>query len=378
MPTGTIRLWGRRSGDRRRRAWCQSTFSRSAFRCRKARFGPNPWRPAAGSRGPWRRPHRAPVNRRPRGTFTSLQAGPSDAHDQQTGISRRQPIRTWSTARGAPGDRRRPARLAARSARGRHACRRAPPRGSPCCWGGRSFSGDEHAYREDDEHDFAPHVPAYPGGGSLAGALPGLAFAAPGRGRQRLVLVILRGGLDGLAAVAPYGDPDYERSRGGLALGPPGGRQGAHDLDGFFALHPMLETLHGRYLDGELAVFHAVATPYRKRSHFDAQNVLELGLATPHASHQGWLNRCLPMLAAGGGNPPQDYAMAIGQALPLVLRGPESAASWAPARLPGPGDDLLDRLRALRRRRLPGTASRERIECRSHGRRRYARAKPAR
>ncbi len=67
--------------------------------------------------------------------------------------------------------------------------------------------------------------------GSLAGALPGLAFAAPGRGRQRLVLVILRGGLDGLAAVVPYGDPAYESARRGLALAPPDDREGLRDLD---------------------------------------------------------------------------------------------------------------------------------------------------
>lgn len=182
--------------------------------------------------------------------------------------------------------------------------------------------------------------------GSLAGALPGLAFAAPGRGQQRLVLIILRGGLDGLAAVAPYGDADYERARGGLALEPPGGAQGLRDLDGFFALHPMLGTLHNQFHRGELSVVHAVASAYRKRSHFDAQNVLELGLATPHASRQGWLNRSLPLLG-GGADHSEDYAMAIGQSVPLVLRGPEDVGSWAPSRLPGPDDDLMERLAAL-------------------------------
>jgi uncharacterized protein (DUF1501 family) len=183
--------------------------------------------------------------------------------------------------------------------------------------------------------------------GSLAGTLPGLAFAAPGRGHQRLVLVILRGGLDGLAAVAPYGDPHYQRARGGLALTPPGGDGGLLDLDGFFALHPMLGTLHAQFQRGELAVVHAVASPYRERSHFDAQNVLELGLATPHASRQGWLNRALPMVGAAGAERFEDYAMAIGQAVPLILRGPENVGSWAPSRLPGPDDDLMSRLSAL-------------------------------
>ena len=183
--------------------------------------------------------------------------------------------------------------------------------------------------------------------GTLAGAFPGLAFAAPGRGRQRLVLVILRGGLDGLAALAPYGDPAYESARGGLALEPPGGREGLLDLDGFFALHPMLGTLHVHHQRGELTAVHAVASPYRKRSHFDAQNVLELGLSTPHASRQGWLNRALPLLGSAGEQRSEDYAMAIGQAVPLVLQGSENVGSWAPARLPGPDGDLMDRLSAL-------------------------------
>ena len=183
--------------------------------------------------------------------------------------------------------------------------------------------------------------------GTLASAFPGLAFAAPGRGQQRLVLVILRGGLDGLAAVAPHGDPAYERARSGLALEPPGSREGLLDLDGFFALHPMLGTLHTHHQRGEFTAVHAVASPYRERSHFDAQNVLELGLSTPHASHQGWLNRSLPLMGSAAEHRSEDYAMAIGQAVPLVLQGPENVGSWAPARLPGPDGDLMDRLAAL-------------------------------
>jgi uncharacterized protein (DUF1501 family) len=91
-------------------------------------------------------------------------------------------------------------------------------------------------------------------------------------------------------------------------------------------------------------VVHAVASPYRERSHFDAQNVLEVGLPTPHAARQGWLNRALPMLGDGHD---EDYAMAIGQAVPLVLRGPERVGSWAPSRLPGPSEDLMARLATL-------------------------------
>src|SRR5204862_47562 len=87
----------------------------------------------------------------------------------------------------------------------------------------------------------------------------------------RFVIVILRGALDGLAAVAPYGEPQYRSLRGALALDSPGSTGGALKLDGLFALHPSLTNLHAMYAAKELAVLHAVATPYRERSHFDAQ-----------------------------------------------------------------------------------------------------------
>ena len=181
-------------------------------------------------------------------------------------------------------------------------------------------------------------------GSLITAAWPGLCLANTGMGQRRFVLVILRGGLDGLSAVAPYGDRDYEDARKGLALAPPGASHGVLDLDGYFGLHPRLTTLHEHYGRGELAAVHAVATPYRKRSHFDAQNVLELGLASPHQSRQGWLNRALARLDTGTRGDRDSYAMAIGQSLPLVLRGPEKAASWAPSSLPGPDEELMARL----------------------------------
>ena len=91
----------------------------------------------------------------------------------------------------------------------------------------------------------------------------------------RFVIVILRGALDGLAAVAPYGDSQYKSLRGSLALDSPGTTGGVLKLDGLFGLHPSLTSLHAMYQAKELAILHAVATPYRERSHFDAQKVLE-------------------------------------------------------------------------------------------------------
>lgn len=161
------------------------------------------------------------------------------------------------------------------------------------------------------------------------------ALAAP-VAERRLVVIVLRGGMDGLHAVPPLGDPSYETARGGLALK----AEAAPRLDATFALHPALAPLQPLWQARELAVVHAVASPYRERSHFDGQDVLESGGARPHALHDGWLNRA----AAALGNPP---ALAVSQALPLLLRGPAKASSWAPSPLPGLPPTRLAALRAL-------------------------------
>jgi len=100
--------------------------------------------------------------------------------------------------------------------------------------------------------------------------------------------------------VPPYAEPAYAQLRGSLALSKPGTTDGALDLDGTFGLHPALENFHAMYRAREALVLHAAATPYRERSHFDAQNVLEDGGTAPNASGGGWLNRALSALAAAG------------------------------------------------------------------------------
>ncbi|HEU4617208.1 MAG TPA: DUF1501 domain-containing protein [Gammaproteobacteria bacterium] len=160
----------------------------------------------------------------------------------------------------------------------------------------------------------------------------------------RFVLVILRGGLDGLAAVPPYGEPRYRALRGSLALDAPGGETGALPLDGLFGLHPSLVNLHEMYRANELAVLHAVATPYRDRSHFDAQKVLEAGGIAPSAADGGWLNRALGGLAKSGA---KREAIALAESLPLVLRGDFAASTWSPSHLPGADEDTLARVRML-------------------------------
>ncbi|MEE4302089.1 MAG: DUF1501 domain-containing protein [Pseudomonadales bacterium] len=187
------------------------------------------------------------------------------------------------------------------------------------------------------------------GAGGLTAALTSgsVAFAAPGAAASRFVFVLLRGGLDGLSAVPAWGDPDFERARAGIALAPPGAPRGALDLDGFFGLHPELPQLHARWQAGELAVLHAHCGPYRERSHFDAQNVLEHGGLQPYGLRTGWLNRAIAELDARDAVEAGARGIAIASAMPLALRGDATVTSWAPSILPSPEADLLDRVERM-------------------------------
>jgi uncharacterized protein (DUF1501 family) len=158
----------------------------------------------------------------------------------------------------------------------------------------------------------------------------------------RFVLVILRGALDGLAAVPAYGDGAYASKRGGLAITAP-----QLKLDGMFALNPSLTQLHERFQFKELIVFQAVASPYRERSHFDGQDLLENGTSTPKSAHDGWLNRALPLLPEAKQRATDRLALALAQNVPLVLRGDARVGSWAPSRLPDTDSDTLRRIADL-------------------------------
>ncbi len=144
---------------------------------------------------------------------------------------------------------------------------------------------------------------------------------------QRLAVVILRGAMDGLSAVVPYGDPDLAKWRPELL--PPGLGQagGLLDLGGFYGLHPSLVGMHGLYQAGELLPVHAVAGHYRSRSHFEAQDYLESG--SDQRMDSGWLNRVLSLMP-NRVMPGQDPAVAASVTVPLLLRGPVGVATWAP------------------------------------------------
>jgi uncharacterized protein (DUF1501 family) len=185
------------------------------------------------------------------------------------------------------------------------------------------------------------------GSGALAAsaALPNVLFARTG-GSSRLVVVILRGALDGLAAVPPYADPDYASLHRELAIAAPGAADGALALNNTFGLHPSLGYLHERYTAGELIVFNAVASPYRDRSHFDGQNVLENGFTKPAGAADGWLNRALAALPRRADGP-GERAVAISQNVPLILRGEAPVISKSPQATQGLDEELLMRLADL-------------------------------
>lgn len=175
------------------------------------------------------------------------------------------------------------------------------------------------------------------GMGSLLVA-PQIAFARVVSNR-RFVFVIQRGAADGLSLVPPYGDPAYGGLRGALAE--TGGQ--AIKLDGLFALHPALTQIGGMYAKKQALFVHAVASPYRERSHFDGQNVLETGGSAPYRVKEGWINRLVAQLPKAGG----EDAIAFAPTVPLALRGAASVTSYAPSALPQAPDDLLARVGQL-------------------------------
>jgi len=170
-----------------------------------------------------------------------------------------------------------------------------------------------------------------------------VAFARTDERRPRFVLIIMRGALDGLATVPPYGDRDYAALRGEFALRAPGEAGGALPLDGFFGLHPSLAFLQQCYAARELTVLHALASPYRERSHFDGQDVLENGSPRARALTSGWLNRALASSPPSG----QEAGVALGQNVPLVMRGPAAVTSWSASKLGALDEDTLARITDL-------------------------------
>ena len=176
------------------------------------------------------------------------------------------------------------------------------------------------------------------GAAGLLGVWPALgrhARAATPQPQVALAVVMLRGALDGLAAVPAVGDPHWRALR-------PTDENQPLPLGGDFALHPALANLARWHQQGELLTLHAVASPYRERSHFDAQQQLESGGTRPFELSTGWLGRALQSSGRAG--------LALGAAMPLGLRGADRAGTWTPPRGPATPSDWLDRVAALYQR----------------------------
>lgn len=175
-------------------------------------------------------------------------------------------------------------------------------------------------------------------GGLATFALPRVTFAQV-RQPGRFVFVLLRGGFDGLAAVVPYGDPDYRGLRGAMAFE----ESDLVTLDDTFALAPGLAPFREFWEQQELVVLHAMAIPYRTRSHFDGQAILETGIDRPMGSADGWLNRLLQVM------PGERSGIAIASGLPRSMTGPVDVRTWSPTQLGVVDDGYLDRLSVLYR-----------------------------
>ncbi|QNQ10533.1 DUF1501 domain-containing protein [Sphingomonas alpina] len=173
--------------------------------------------------------------------------------------------------------------------------------------------------------------------GTLALFAPRIAWARA-ETDKRFVFIIQRGAADGLGTIAPVGDPGFAGARGPLAVD----FDNAAKLDSMFALHPALAIVGGLYQRKQALFAHAIASPYRDRSHFDGQNVLETGGAGAYRLKDGWMNRMLGVIPSG-----EARAIAVASAVPMALRGSHEVSSYAPSSLPDASDDLLQRVTML-------------------------------
>lgn len=163
----------------------------------------------------------------------------------------------------------------------------------------------------------------------LAYGTPKARAHANGDGAPRMVVVFLRGAVDGLNVVVPHGDHAYYQARPGIAVARPGMPNGAIDLTGYFGLHPSLRPLMPYWESGQLAFVHASGSPDGSRSHFEAQDYMETGTPGQHNTRDGWMNRLEATL------PPSDspvQALTLGEAIPRILTGRQVVANMPTGR----------------------------------------------
>ncbi|MEP2102015.1 MAG: DUF1501 domain-containing protein [Parasphingorhabdus sp.] len=172
---------------------------------------------------------------------------------------------------------------------------------------------------------------------AMSMAHPGMAWASAATDKK-FIFILQRGAADGLATVAPTGDRDFLSARGNFAEEALTGRK----LDDLFTLHPAMVETAGLFEQKQASFVHALASGYRERSHFDAQNVMESGAMQPYGRDDGWMNRLLSLLPADSAK-----ALAVAPSVPLILRGPAPASSYEKSRGNGPDEDLMQRVAML-------------------------------
>ncbi len=155
---------------------------------------------------------------------------------------------------------------------------------------------------------------------------------------NRLLVVLLRGAMDGLHLLPPIADPGYARARGAITVAD------ALKLDGSFGLHPKLSFAHSLYAQKQLLPVLAVAPPYRQRSHFDAQDCLENGTDRPGGARDGWIGRCIGAMSATRTNA---AGVAIAQVMPLAMRGTSQSEIWSPPLPRAFDNEMLRQLQPL-------------------------------
>ena len=151
------------------------------------------------------------------------------------------------------------------------------------------------------------------------------AITNPQPSDKHLIVILLRGAVDGLSLVAPYAEDNYYALRPNIALAAPGANDGLLALDGFFGLHPSLAPLMPHWQAGSLAFIHASGSPAQSRSHFEAQDILETALLNTALAQQGWLNGLAQILP---NNHAADRAISVGNVLPKIFQGKANVAAF--------------------------------------------------
>jgi uncharacterized protein (DUF1501 family) len=152
----------------------------------------------------------------------------------------------------------------------------------------------------------------------------GMAARAADGDPRRLIVIFLRGAVDGLSVVVPHGEEEYYDARRSIALAQPKRDNGVLDLDGHFGLHPSLAPLLPLWRENSLGFVHACGSPDPTRSHFDAQLFMENGTAGHGAGTDGWMNRLLGQLP---GPATASRALAFGPQVPRILTGAQPVAN---------------------------------------------------